>query len=149
MKLYHSIALPDSLLSIGQNAFKHCISLRELTLPDALESIDDNAFQNCVSLEMVSIPDGLCHMGNNPFSACESLMSFAVPQEHPCYATIAGVLYEKATRTLIAYPAGRVQYAFEVPAGIEAIGNGAFSRLLFAERNFLARQSCKHWGICI
>lgn len=132
-----SVTLPDNLLSIGPSAFAHCASLSELTLPDALESIGENAFQNCVSLKMVSIPDGLRRMGNNPFSACESLVSFAVPQEHPCYATIEGVLYEKATRTLIAYPAGRDVYAFEVPAGIEAIGNGAFSGCYLLNAIFL------------
>ncbi len=45
---------------------------------------------------------------------------------HSVYTTIDGILYEKATQTLIAYPEGRGATTLIVPEGIRAIGAEAF-----------------------
>ena len=48
------------------------------------------------------------------------------PPTHPVFTQIDGVLYEKATKTLICYPAGKAGDTFAVPEGISAIGDSAF-----------------------
>ena len=48
-----SIAIPDSVKSIGIHAFYNCRSLKSITIPDSVTSIKDGAFFKCVSLKSV------------------------------------------------------------------------------------------------
>jgi hypothetical protein len=49
-----SIELPDSVTSIGKNAFSSCENLQEITLPENLTSIGDHAFRSCSNLSSVT-----------------------------------------------------------------------------------------------
>ena len=126
-KKLENISLPDGLVSIGEEAFAYCASLSAVSLPEGLARIGDFAFSGCNSLKAISLPAGLRHVGINPFFACAALETFSVPPEHPCFFADGGVLYEKAARTLVAYPASRAGRAFAVPEGVAAIGSGAFA----------------------
>ncbi len=121
-----SVTLPDGLTSIGDSAFFFC-SLTTITLPDSLNSIGEGAFSGCYALTSVTLPDSLTSIGGNPFSSCPSLEKFDVSSDHPVFAQIDGVLYEKATKTLVCYPAGKAGNTFAVPEGILAIDDYAFS----------------------
>lgn len=48
-----SIALPDTVTSIGKRAFWQCISLTVLTIPDTVTFIDKGAFEECNKLQEV------------------------------------------------------------------------------------------------
>ena len=45
-----SITIPDSVTSIGDEAFSDCTSLTSITIPDSVTSIGDRAFYGCYSL---------------------------------------------------------------------------------------------------
>ena len=120
-----SFVVPDGILAIGDSAFYGCDALTTITLPDSLASIGDEAFSYCGSLTTITLPDSLTSIGLNPFHSCDSLAKIDVSPDNPVFAQIDGVLYEKATKTLICYPAGKNTFA--VPDGILAIGDGAFS----------------------
>ena len=121
-----SVTLPDGLTSIGDSAFAGCDSLTSVTLPDSLTSIGDSAFADCSYLNSVTLPDSLTSIGTNPFFSCASLVKIDVSPDHPVFAQIDGVLYEKASKTLICYPAGKEGDSFTVPDGILAIDDEAF-----------------------
>ena len=123
----NSFAVPDGILAIGDRAFIGCDSLTTVTLPEGLTSIGDSAFSSCFSLTSITLPEGLTSIGANPFHSCDSLEKIDVSPDHPVFAQIDGVLYEKATKTLICYPAGKEGDSFDVPDGILAIGDRAFS----------------------
>ena len=125
------LTVPDELdgypvREIGENAFSFCNSLTSVILPDSLSSIGDDAFSRCSFLTSITLPDSLTSIGGNPFSGCSSLVKIDVSPDNPVFAQTDGVLYEKATKTLICYPAGKAGDSFAVPDGILVIGDDAF-----------------------
>ena len=79
-KLINSIVIPDSVLSIGKNAFKGLENLRTIIIPDSVETIDDSAFERCKSLTEVTIPSNVTYIGNYAFDECSSLSSIMLPE---------------------------------------------------------------------
>ena len=71
--------IPDSVTTIGEDAFSDCESLTSVTIPDSVTTIGDNAFRNCDSLTSVTIPDSVTTIGNYAFYRCSSLTSVTIP----------------------------------------------------------------------
>ena len=76
---FTSIIIPDSVKSIGDNAFEDCKSLESVVMPDSVAEIGRSAFRYCRSLENIVIPDGITSIGDRAFSYCRSLESIVIP----------------------------------------------------------------------
>lgn len=63
-----SIALPDTLTTIEEEAFKNCTKLTNLTIPDSVTTIGDGAFAGCTGLTSLVIPAGVTDLGVNYFN---------------------------------------------------------------------------------
>lgn len=69
-----SIALPASVVSIGENAFASCTTLGNIPLPEAVTSIGSYAFASCISLNgTLTLPAGLTAINNGTFNGCIGL----------------------------------------------------------------------------
>ncbi len=70
-----SIDIPDSVTTIGDSAFYNCSSLREITIPDSVTTIGDYAFYGCTSLRKITIPESVTDFGSQTLYDCYSLTS--------------------------------------------------------------------------
>ena len=68
-------AIPNSVASIGPQAFWNCASLTNVTIPDSVASIGVQAFWQCTSLVSVTIGVNVTNIGDMAFYNCSSLKS--------------------------------------------------------------------------
>ena len=71
--------IPNSVTSIGYQAFYDCDSLTSVTIPDSVTEIGSDAFRYCSSLTSVTIPDSVTEIGSDAFRYCSSLTSVTIP----------------------------------------------------------------------
>ena len=77
-KKVRHIELPNSMTSIGYEAFYHCSSLTSITIPNSVTSIGEYAFAN-TGLTSITIPDSVTSISAYTFSYCSSLTSITIP----------------------------------------------------------------------
>lgn len=118
-------APPASLDTIGRGAFSQCNMLETVLLPEGLIHIDEQAFEECTSLKTIEIPASVTFIGELSFMTCNQLSSIAVKANNANYASSEGVLYDKAKKTLLAYPNAKGT-VFTIPQGVARIGVCAF-----------------------
>lgn len=104
----------------------------DVVIPDALDGhvvtgIGGEAFIFADGVTTVTLPDTVTEVAETAFLGCTGLTGIRVKGEHPTLATIDGVLFEMATRTLLCYPEGRMAEIYQVPQGIRSIAPYAFS----------------------
>ena len=115
------------ITKIGDGAFAGINTVKSITLPGSVREIGNFAFVESSSLEEIYIPEGVTSIGNMAFLACLSLQEIRVAPDNPRYASLQGALFDKQSRTLIAYPAGSPNKVYTIPQGIGTIGEAAFA----------------------
>lgn len=109
--------------SIGEKAFAITGNTAiKITLPDNIRSIGAEAFHG-VAITYINIPLKTVEIGGGAFAQC-NVMRFNVADGHSVFATIDNSLYNKQTKTLIAWPENKE--LSEIPKGIKSIGDYAF-----------------------
>ncbi len=74
-----SVEIGDSVTLIGVDAFSSCTNLKSITIPDSVTSIGAGAFDYCTSLTSVEIGDSVTLIGSSAFYKCSSLTSVVIP----------------------------------------------------------------------
>lgn len=116
------IQLPDSLLSIGAEAFSGASSLRTITLPAGLKDIGEKAFYDTGSLRDLEIPAGIETIGEGAF--WRSAARLTLSGENPVYSCADGLLINQDTMTVLR---GNAETLI-VPEGIVSTEDGAFQK---------------------
>ena len=74
-----NISIPNSVTDIGFSAFAHCTSLKSITLPSSLSSISEALFSGCSQLTTIHIPDSVLSIQSNAFYHCRNLETIRIP----------------------------------------------------------------------
>jgi hypothetical protein len=121
-----SYAIPNTVTNIGVGAFITCSSLTNVTIPHSVTSIGEDAFTFCSSLTSAMIPSSVTSIGLVPFYSCGSLTNITVAGANTNYASVGGVLFDRALTSLIQYPAG-MSGSYAMPNSVINLGVGAFA----------------------
>lgn len=139
-----SVYLPASVISIGDGAFAGCTSLNSITVEtenkyftavsDVLYTKDTKtivAFPAGKALSEYTVPASITDVRPSAFAGCVNLTQFKLADASSKVFYVAdGVLYKLNASglptTLVAYPAGKVVTAFDVPTTVTAISDYAF-----------------------
>ena len=108
-----SLTIPTSVTSIGDDAFLECSSLTSLTIPDSVTSIENGAFYWCSSLTSLTIPNSVTSIGRSAFFRCASLTSLTIPDS----VTVIGEETVADCWSLT---------TLTIPNSVTSIGNSAF-----------------------
>ena len=131
-----SYAVPNSVNSIGQDAFWGCASLTNVTIPISVNRIGDGGFGSCTGLTSITIP--VTSIGKAAFSQCASLISVTIANS---VTNIGGGTFSGCSRLTNLMIPNRVtaiaDSAFSsctnlagvtIPDGVTSIGDSAFSQ---------------------
>ncbi len=108
-----SVTIPDSVIIIGEDAFQLCENLTSMTIPDSVTSIGGWAFCGCSSLTSVTIPDSVTSIGEGAFKECDSLTSMTIPSN---VTSIAESVFDSC----------RSLTSVTIPNTVTSIGDDAF-----------------------
>ena len=75
----NTIVIPNSVTSIGTNAFSFCSGLKTVTIPNSVTNIGSSAFEDCTELKTVTIGNSVTDIGDEAFSSCFNLTEVSIP----------------------------------------------------------------------
>lgn len=131
-----NFVLPDSVTSIGYQAFSGCAGLTKVTIPASVTSIGNSAFMGCAGLTNAAIPESVTNIEDFAFSDCAGLTSVTIPSRVPLLGR--WVFGGCSGLTNVTIPDGVrdiAQYAFAhcaklakvtIPASVRSIAGNAF-----------------------
>ncbi len=80
-KKLKEIEVPESVTTIGYNAFSNCDEVEKVVLHNQLHTIGRSAFSGCKGLKEIEIPDNITEIYDNTFDYCFALNQVKLPHE--------------------------------------------------------------------
>ena len=108
------INIPNSVVSIGDNAFWNCNQISSIHIPNTIRNIGMGCFCGCEGISSFSIPDGIDIIGNNTFYGCTGLTSINLPNS---IKSVGKGAFRKCSNLL----------SITIPDSVMTIGNYAFA----------------------
>ena len=108
-----SIEIPNSITSIGDDAFFNSNGLTSVTIPSSVKSIGSYAFYSCGNLSSVDIQYGLTNIGYYAFAYCHKLADVNIPSS---VTNIEGGTFSNCTGL----------HSFTIPTGINSVSSSMF-----------------------
>ena len=109
-----SISCPDSIINIGNGAFKNCTKLEHINLPANLSVINSEVFSGCDKLEQIILPETITNIENSAFKGCHSLHEIKIPES---LSNIGDLAFSDCSNLEQIY----------LPENVTCLGNGVFS----------------------
>ena len=129
--------LKDSCYGVDRIAHKYSKPVA-IILPDTIKVIGEKAFF-CTDIASCNIPASVEYIGSGAFAGCTNITQFSVQNGSDTFAVIDGVLYNKKTKELVAFPVsnrnGENVESISIPEGIKSIGDNAFFNMDYTLNN--------------
>ncbi len=110
------VALPETLVEIGDYAFGNCTALKEIVIPDGVVSLGRGVFDEDEDLLRAVLPSSLSEIPDRLFFGCTALYDVSIPATAAVKVIGGGAFRGCEDLTSV-----------EIPSSVESIGAGAFA----------------------
>ena len=107
------IDIPETVTTIGPNAFARCHALKEISFPSGLKTWGEGCCSECYELEKVLLPTDLDIIPKEAFRSCKKLADIQIPETVTKIGRFAFYECEALTR-------------IELPGQLQSMDGGAF-----------------------
>ena len=124
-----SWSIPAGVTKIGRYAFNGVTTIKNFVIPEGVTHIEYQSFRNCENLETISIPSTVNNIENPGMLSYynKSLTHINVAPSNLNFASVDGILFNKAKTALLKYPDGKVESDYVLPSTVFTISEYAFS----------------------
>lgn len=114
---------------IGDHSFEYC-GMSSITLPETLTTIGLQAFGICTSLTGINIPASVNTIDESAFLGCSSLGTITVGAGNTHYLASENILFSQDgsgnITGLICYPPTKEETSYTIPTTVTSLGSCAF-----------------------
>lgn len=133
-----SISIGKNVTEIEYGAFKDCSYLNNVSLSDSLVTIGNAVFSNNASLKKIILPKNLKTLGSGVFAGCNNLTTIEIAKENPNFVFEKNALYDKNKTILYCFTEGAKSTSYSMPDSVIDIdeyafwGNDSLKEILFS-----------------
>lgn len=133
-----SISIGKNVTEIEYGAFKDCSYLSNVSLSDSLITLGNAVFSNNTSLKKIILPKNLKSMGSGVFAGCDNLTTIEVAKDNPNFIFEKNALYDKEKTILYCFTEGAKSTSYSMPDSVVDVdeyafwGNDSLKEILFS-----------------